>query len=263
MDESNEDDRCSVTSSSAGLQTQQEPPYQRPPSKNQPPSRNSKPGLSREQESRRPPLPADPESPPSPLDGSPLISTAYLSESAPPPQPSELTKCHCRHGRHCGCEYSVPQSPGGVSAAAEERGWECCHTCLQPCPRATDDASRCQQHDTKPKARKNAKAYGLGTFNDVARECSKITSKHRPQFVAKEHIKEISTLPSQVRRASTKLCQILLVTMGFIIFVFAFAILVSHCLAWFLVYKTEARLGDMRTGLLRGGEMKLCLCGRG
>jgi hypothetical protein len=59
------------------------------------------------------------------------------------------------------------------------------------------------------------------------------------------------------------LWQILLITMGFIIFVFAFAILVAHCLVWSLVYKTEARLGEVRAGLLRGGEMKLCLCGRG
>lgn len=40
-------------------------------------------------------------------------------------------------------------------------------------------------------------------------------------------------------------------------------ILMIHCLAWFIVYQTEARLGEARRGLLMGGEMRLCLCGRG
>ncbi|CAN9278500.1 unnamed protein product [Alternaria alternata] len=39
-----------------------------------------------------------------------------------------------------------------------------------------------------------------------------------------------------------------------------FAILIAHCLAWFLVYKTEARLGEARRGIMQGGEMRLCLC---
>lgn len=45
------------------------------------------------------------------------------------------------------------------------------------------------------------------------------------------------------------------------LFVFAFAVLIAHCLAWFLVYKTEARLGEARRGILKGGDMRLCLCG--
>jgi hypothetical protein len=45
--------------------------------------------------------------------------------------------------------------------------------------------------------------------------------------------------------------------------VLALAILIAHCLAWFIVYKTEARLGEARRGLVRGGEMRLCLCARG
>lgn len=59
------------------------------------------------------------------------------------------------------------------------------------------------------------------------------------------------------------LWQILLLLMGILLFIFGFAILVAHCLAWFLVYKTEARLGELRRGLMRGGDMKLCLCARG
>ncbi|KAF2027838.1 hypothetical protein EK21DRAFT_114473 [Setomelanomma holmii] len=41
------------------------------------------------------------------------------------------------------------------------------------------------------------------------------------------------------------------------------AVLTIYCLAWFIVYHTEARLGEARRGLLSGGEMRLCLCGRG
>ncbi|KAF1921861.1 hypothetical protein BDU57DRAFT_535458 [Ampelomyces quisqualis] len=45
--------------------------------------------------------------------------------------------------------------------------------------------------------------------------------------------------------------------------VFLFALLIAHCLAWFVVYKTEARLGEARRGLVQGGDMRLCLCARG
>ncbi|KAF2662238.1 hypothetical protein K491DRAFT_284088 [Lophiostoma macrostomum CBS 122681] len=47
-----------------------------------------------------------------------------------------------------------------------------------------------------------------------------------------------------------------------LISIFLFAVLIAHCLAWFIVYKTEARLGEARSGLLRGGEMRMCLCAR-
>jgi hypothetical protein len=87
--------------------------------------------------------------------------------------------------------------------------------------------------------------------------------KHEPKHVAKAYPPEVPRTTSTAPKASMALWQILLITMGFIIFVFAFAILVAHCLVWSLVYKTEARLGEVRAGLLRGGEMKLCLCGRG
>lgn len=48
-----------------------------------------------------------------------------------------------------------------------------------------------------------------------------------------------------------------------ILLVVSFALLIAHCLAWFIVYKTEARLGEARRGLAQGGEMRLCLCARG
>jgi hypothetical protein len=48
-----------------------------------------------------------------------------------------------------------------------------------------------------------------------------------------------------------------------ILSLFLFALFITHCLAWFIVYKTEARLGEARRGLVQGGEMRLCLCARG
>jgi hypothetical protein len=54
---------------------------------------------------------------------------------------------------------------------------------------------------------------------------------------------------------------VLAVLLGLLL-VLIFAILVAHCLAWFIVYKTEARLGEARRGLVQGGEMRLCLCAR-
>lgn len=51
-----------------------------------------------------------------------------------------------------------------------------------------------------------------------------------------------------------------LAILAILLFVLSFAILIAHCLAWFLVYKTEARLGEARRGIVQGGEMRLCLC---
>ncbi|KAF2728657.1 hypothetical protein EJ04DRAFT_581182 [Polyplosphaeria fusca] len=51
--------------------------------------------------------------------------------------------------------------------------------------------------------------------------------------------------------------------LGILLFIFGFAVLTAHCLAWFIVYKTEARLGEVRRGVVRGGEMRVCLCARG
>ncbi|KAF3034218.1 hypothetical protein E8E12_001954 [Didymella heteroderae] len=91
---------------------------------------------------------------------------------------------------------------------------------------------------------------------------SKDTSKDESKDAAKECALKGPKISCRKPKAVMPLWQILLVTMGLIMFVFAFAVLIAHCLAWFLVYKTEARLGEVRTGLLRGGEMKLCLCNR-
>lgn len=61
---------------------------------------------------------------------------------------------------------------------------------------------------------------------------------------------------------SLSIVQIISLIMASIIFLFAFAILVAHCMSWFVIYKTEARLGEMRKGILRGGDMRVCLCPR-
>ena len=58
----------------------------------------------------------------------------------------------------------------------------------------------------------------------------------------------------------TSVLKIATFAMGVILFIFAFAILIAHCLAWFIVYKTEARLGELHKGVLRGGDMRVCLC---
>lgn len=50
--------------------------------------------------------------------------------------------------------------------------------------------------------------------------------------------------------------------LAILIFIFVLAVIVAHCLAWFIVYKTEARLGELRKGLLRGGDMRVCLCAK-
>jgi hypothetical protein len=42
--------------------------------------------------------------------------------------------------------------------------------------------------------------------------------------------------------------------------ILAFAILIAHCLAEFLIHKTEGRLGEARRSIMQGGEMRLCLC---
>lgn len=47
-----------------------------------------------------------------------------------------------------------------------------------------------------------------------------------------------------------------------VLIILAISIFFIHILAWFIVYKTEARLGEARTGLVQGGEMRLCLYAR-
>ena len=124
-------------------------------------------------------------------------------------------------------------------------------------------------------AESQSKAISPTSSENIVKAASQERSKDPPKDVLQDAPKEIANdAPGQVTEADSKgsqrapkpdmaIWQMLLVLIGVIVFIFAFAVLISHCLAWFLVYKTESRLGEVRTGLLRGGEMKLCLCGRG
>lgn len=63
-------------------------------------------------------------------------------------------------------------------------------------------------------------------------------------------------------RQSPSLLQGIILTLAFLTFLVFSIIMMVHCLAWFLVYKVESRLGEVRTGLLKGGDMRLCLCAK-
>ncbi|KAJ8111304.1 hypothetical protein OPT61_g6076 [Boeremia exigua] len=165
----------------------------------------------------------DPESSRSPLDG-----------SSPPPI----------------CHSSYKASSAKTTTPSDCYHMQCSHTYHNGCPsrlrsdpRAGPDNAYEACEALHPEIRKSAPEE---TTKDV-----------------KTHSHETGKSPREAYKFGLLHWQTWLVVMGLIIFIFAFAILVAHCLAWFLVYKTEARLGEVRSGLLRGGEMKLCLCGKG
>lgn len=81
-----------------------------------------------------------------------------------------------------------------------------------------------------------------------------------PQIQNPASISTVQHARSQKKPSATSIVCLVLGVLGVILFLLAYAILIAHCLAWFLVYKTEARLGEARRGLLKGGEMRLCLC---
>jgi len=145
---------------------------------------------------------------------------------------------------------SAYHEPRNVPLTKTRKG-SCCHH--SHWRHVSSDASR-------PLSPSNSLAAPNEASNAVPREAPKPATVE----TAEDDMKQIE---KEATRAASKHGPIpwrpLLIVMGLIIFIFAFAILVAHCLAWFLVYKTEARLGEVRSGLLRGGEMRLCLCGKG
>ncbi|KAH6639429.1 hypothetical protein C7974DRAFT_131125 [Boeremia exigua] len=173
-----------------------------------------------------PPQITDAESLPSPLDGSPLHSM-----------------CHSPH-------ESTTRTVAPAARIVRPPG---CHQ--RHCRHAHSDASR-SHSPSSPLAASNE------THKAVDRDLPKSVPSEDTESIKKKAHTETLGAPRKAFTFSIP-WHALLVTMGLILFIFAFAILVAHCLAWFLVYKTEARLGDVRSGLLRGGEMKLCLCGKG
>lgn len=160
------------------------------------------------------------------------------------------------------CEY-----PSSAPAAPQTK--------MTPSPCPQDEPKAGPQKAPKPDAYRSTKPEPdpEPTPEDPSKDTGKDAMKHAandaPKGTCETESKDTTktkeaTKPSgKDPKTSMPLWQVLLVTMGLIIFVFAFAVLVAHCLAWFLIYRTEARLGEVRAGLLRGGEMKLCLCGRG
>lgn len=181
------------------------------------------------------------------LDGSPLPSSYYLSRSAQSAKTKEPTSSSCRHSGHPRSASSVPQSPSVASVPSD------CNACplIGHCDAPKSSPSYKGRESSMP-SKGSGSAPVAPPSESVLVQCPLGATKSAPQEPSRTTDKE--RMP---------LWQVLLVAMGFAIFVFAFAVLVAHSLAWFLVYKTEARLGEVRAGLLRGGEMKLCLCGRG
>lgn len=88
------------------------------------------------------------------------------------------------------------------------------------------------------------------------------TSARTPQDLTYDTISEPSSQKNKSKRRPSAMSAIWIcvAVLAFLLFILAFAILVAHCLAWFLVYKTESRLGEARRGIMQGGEMRLCLC---
>lgn len=101
------------------------------------------------------------------------------------------------------------------------------------------------------------------------------TNTHVPQSQQRSAAEETELVdPTQARSASRdqlrpakrprwsimSIVWPMVAVLAILLFVLAYAILIAHCLAWFLVYKTEARLGEARRGIVQGGEMRLCLC---
>lgn len=72
---------------------------------------------------------------------------------------------------------------------------------------------------------------------------------------ADEEVQDVGTIRPLIWNVVAVLACALLVCL--------FALLIAHSLASFIVYKTEARLGEARRGITQGGEMRLCLCARG
>lgn len=87
-----------------------------------------------------------------------------------------------------------------------------------------------------------------------------IKAREEDRIQAKEEEKKEET---GKKRSYSKTLWTGLAVLGGLLLLFAYAILIAYCLAWFIIYQTEARLYEARRGLLQGGEMRLCLCSRG
>jgi len=87
-----------------------------------------------------------------------------------------------------------------------------------------------------------------------------VQAKTEPKAQAKTEEKNAE---AETRRSYTRILWTSLAAVGGLLLLSAYAILIAYCLAWFIVYQTEARLHETRRGLIQGGDMRLCLCSRG
>lgn len=224
-DDVDEYDRWSQMSS-APPSTPQEPLSRRPPpkSKLQP--------LIKKQDGSPPPQP-QPHS----------TQSASQQQAEVESIPSSLDRARVHHTCHQTCHCHTPAS---ISVKAKEH--------------VDFDHAISQAQSNIPISLKD---FCHTYSKDDPKEPKGTTPESAPKEASRIISEEAATGSSRTPRTGLPLWQVLLLIMGSIIFVFAFAVLIAHCLAWFLVYKTEARLSEVRSGLFRGGEMKLCLCGRG
>jgi len=85
-----------------------------------------------------------------------------------------------------------------------------------------------------------------------------------PEHASKSSAEPSSRPVSRCRkiRSGVSLFQTIVLLLGLLLFVFAVAVLVAHGLPWFVVYKTESILSDVRDEILSQGDMRICLCAK-
>lgn len=192
----------------------------------------------------------------------------------PPPKMQVLSRM-TRHGpSHPRAQsktpsvQSTPQQLTDIESLPSPLDGSHCHTsqdnpsvklkecCSSPC--------RCSSSSlTNPRSQNTSSVEVFDDLKDCPKESPERSAKESSKRVIEGAHEEVVKMRSKGYLTRFPIWQVLLMSMGFVVFVITFAVLIAHCLAWFLVYKTEARLGEVRSGLLRGGEMKLCLCGKG
>jgi hypothetical protein len=94
----------------------------------------------------------------------------------------------------------------------------------------------------------------------------RLTSTHLPAPATKDCASVDTAVSASAKKKSKRKSSVMSAiwicvgVFAVLVSIFIFAVLIAHCLAWFLIYKTEVRLGEARRGIMQGGEMRLCLC---
>ncbi|CAN9170820.1 unnamed protein product [Alternaria sp. RS040] len=96
-----------------------------------------------------------------------------------------------------------------------------------------------------------------GLFESHREDMARLTSTPPPAPATKD-CTSVDTAESASSKKKSKrksglvsAIWICVVVFAVLVSIFIFAILIAHCLAWFLVYKTEARLGEARRGIMQ------------